>query len=329
MSRIHDSLQALEEIGDGTERAFQLAGLISTLFKIRGVMLVVTGQLAFDSYTNSSSPSPELELATVSGKLTPRVLQEIMADQLGGKGFIHRWTVVGVPVRFLGGFTSTLPELCRDFMTDHGVVKLLPAEEMTAERILASVYPVPDEEAETQARLLLINALSDAYQMDWTALQNLCHHTDYRIGEDLARMRAAAKRDVDAMGVAPDPIGTTTGSLPSASVIASVLAAAHASDSVPATPPPPPISAPAPAAPAPATPPPIPAFPLPEAQAEAPEPETPPAPAPEVKLRPKAPPRPATKPAPPAPVAEKPAPTPTPLPTAPKRPPTDDYSDLY
>jgi hypothetical protein len=207
MGRIDESLEALKSIEDGTERAFQLAGFLSTLFKIRGITLIVTGQLAFDSYTNGSSPKPELELATFSEKLQPRILQEIMGEQMGGKGFIRRWTVAGIPIRFLGNISTALPDLCRDFTTDHGVVKLVPAEEMTAERILASVYPVPDTEAQTQARLLLINALTEAFQMDWTALQNLCNQPEYRIGEELAKMRAAAKRDVDTLGVMPDPTG--------------------------------------------------------------------------------------------------------------------------
>jgi hypothetical protein len=208
MGRIDDSLKALEKIENGTERAFQLSGLISTLFKIKGVMLVVTGQLAFDIYSNSTTPRPELEFETFSGKLTPRMLQEIMGEQLGGRGMMHRWKVAGVPVRFEGEIATSLPDLCRDFMTDHGVAKLFPAEEITAQRILAAVYPKHDDEAFTQARLLLINALSEAFQMDWAALQNLCHQPDYRIGEDLAKMRASAKRDVDSLGLTPDPLAS-------------------------------------------------------------------------------------------------------------------------
>jgi hypothetical protein len=46
MGRIDDAIRTLEGMANGTERALQLAGLISTLFKIKGVMLVVTNQLA-------------------------------------------------------------------------------------------------------------------------------------------------------------------------------------------------------------------------------------------------------------------------------------------
>jgi hypothetical protein len=43
--------------------------------------------------------------------------------------------------------------------------------------------------------------------MDWTALHGLCHRPDYRVGEELARMRLGAKKDVDAMGASRDHVG--------------------------------------------------------------------------------------------------------------------------
>ena len=207
MGRIDDALLTLAGIDDTTERAMQLAGLISTLFKLKGVVLIVTGQLAFDSYANASSDKPELELATFSGQLAPRIVLEIMRGQVHAKGSLHHWVVAGIPVRFLGEVTIVYRELCRDFVTDLGVVKLMPAEEITAERIVAAVHPEPNTESQTQARLLLINALSEAFQMDWAALQTLCHRAEYRVGEELAQMRLAAKKDVDAIGASPEQTG--------------------------------------------------------------------------------------------------------------------------
>ena len=208
MGRIDEALSTLGEIKDTTQRALELAGLIATLFKIKGVSLVVTGQLAFDCYANTTSKTPDLGLATFSGKWTPRMLQEIMGAQLGAKGAIRRWTVVGIPVHFTGDLVSSHRELCRDFMTDHGVVKLMPAEEVMAQRILTAVYPHPNEHAQQEARLLLINALTEAFAMDWTALRSICDLPDYRVGEDLAQMRAAAQRDITTMGIAKDHVGT-------------------------------------------------------------------------------------------------------------------------
>lgn len=207
MGRIDDALLSLDSIEDTTERALQLAGLISTLFKLRGITLVVTGQMAFGSYANAVSDKPELELAIFSGDRVPRIELDILRGQLRAKGTFDHWKVAGIPVQLLGAATIARRDLCRDFMTDLGIVKLVPAEEITADCILASIYPDTNAEAQTRARLLLINGLSEAFKMDWTALQTLCDRSDYRVGEELARMRQAAKKDVDAIGGVADPLG--------------------------------------------------------------------------------------------------------------------------
>jgi len=207
MGRIDEAIAHIEQIADGTERAFQMAGLISTLFKIKGVVLIVTGHPAFEIYANAASDHPAVELALFSGKPTPRIVLEVMRGQLHAKGGQGRWKIAGITVRLLGQAAIMYPDLCRDFNTDHGVVKLVPAEELTAECILAAGHPEPDTEAQTRARLLLINGLSEAFQMDWATLQTICTHPDFRVGEELAQMRAAAKKDVDAMGAHPDDVG--------------------------------------------------------------------------------------------------------------------------
>ncbi len=206
MGRIDDALLTLEATENKTERAFQLAGLLSTLFKLKGVVLVVTGQLAFDCYANATSDHPELDLAVFSGKIAPRDLLEIMRSQVRARGAISHWTVAGIPVRFTGDATIAYRDLCRDFTTDHGVVKLVPVEELTADRLLAAYYPEIDHEAHAQARLLLINGLSEAFHMDWPTLSAICHRPDYRVGEELAQLRQAAKKDVDAIGASVDPL---------------------------------------------------------------------------------------------------------------------------
>jgi len=209
MGRIDDSLLEIQKITDSTERALQVAGLLSTLFKVRGIVLIVVGQLAFDTYANAASDKPEIELAAFSGKLAPRLVLEIMRGQVRAKGSNRRWTVAGLPIRLLDEPEIFHRELCRDIMTEHGVVKLLPAEEITARCILAAVYPEPDNESHTRARLLLINGLTNAFKMDWPALHEICHRPDYRIGEELAKMRLSAKKDVDAIGASTDPVHET------------------------------------------------------------------------------------------------------------------------
>jgi hypothetical protein len=216
MGRIDDAIQALEATEDTTERALQLAGLISTLFKIKGVSLVVTGQLAYDSYANTSSERPEVDLAVFAGDLAPRTVLEIMRGQLFARGTLYQWTVADIPVRFHHGVVMANRELCREFTTDHGVVKILAVEEITADRILAAVYPAFDPEAHEQAHVLLMHGLAETFKMDWPVLHALCHRPEYRVGEELARMRLEAKKGVDVLGAAPDRVGET-GTLPSIS----------------------------------------------------------------------------------------------------------------
>jgi len=210
MGRIDDAVRNLEGIEDGTERALQLAGLISTLFKIKGVVLIVTDQLAFHSYADTVAENPEVELAAFAGALTPRIILEIMRGQLHADGSLHHWSVAGIPVHFQNETVIAHRDLCRDFTTDHGVVKLVPVEEIAADWILAAVHPEPDADAQARARLLLVNGLNEAFDMNWKVLYSLCHRPEYRVGEELAQMRLEAKREVDAAGTEKDHIGATS-----------------------------------------------------------------------------------------------------------------------
>src|ERR1700761_9375157 len=99
MGRIDDALRTLEQIPLGTERALQLAGLISTLFKINGVVLVATRHLAFHSYADTQYSHPEVELGPLTGALSPRMVLDVMRGQLRAKGAMYHWTVAGISVR--------------------------------------------------------------------------------------------------------------------------------------------------------------------------------------------------------------------------------------
>ena len=203
MGRIDEALIALGNIEDKTHRALELGGLISTMFKLKGVVLMVTGQLAYDIYANTQSQTPELELAILSGQMTPRLMREVMVGQLYAVQGIDRWRLISIVVRFHTN-VAELRGQCRDFTTDYGAVKLMPAEELTADRVLTAVFPEPDPEAEAEARQLLFNALTDAFHMDWAVLRDICNHADFRVGEDLARLRAVAKQEADAAAAPAD-----------------------------------------------------------------------------------------------------------------------------
>ena len=207
MGRIDDALQILGATEDGTERALQLAGLITTLFKIKGISLIVINQLAYDSYANTVSDYPEVELAVFAGDLPHRTELEIMRGQLYAQGSMYQWNVAGLPVRIHHDAAISNRDLCREFTTDHGVVKLQPVEDITADCILAAVFPHADPEMHGRAHQLLINGLADVFDMDWTALHTICHRPEYRVGDELAQMRLAAKKEVDALGMGRDHVG--------------------------------------------------------------------------------------------------------------------------
>lgn len=204
MGKIDDALHEIYALEDPTEKAFQLAGLISALFKVRNVELVVTGQLAVDIYANATSEEPEVELAVFSGKVTPRVAQEMLGEKMHGDGALWHWRIAGVSVRLYNSLFTERRELCRDFKTDYGHVKLHPVEELTAERLLVSIYPVPNEQAREQARLLLLHGLAENFIMDWGLLQTICSQPEYKIGEELAQLRTQTKQDLDAMATPPE-----------------------------------------------------------------------------------------------------------------------------
>ena len=213
MGRIDDALVTLEGIGDPTERALQLAGLVSTLFKLKGVVLVLGDHLAFDAYAHTMSHRPEVELAVFAGELAPRDILEIMRGQLHGTGSLYRWTIGRIPVQFSHAAPIVNRHLCRDYKTQLGVVKLAPVEEIAADYILAAHHPSPDADSHTRAHALLVHGLADSFHMDWTVLHALCHRPSHRIGEELAQMRIVAKRDADTMGIVRDHVGDT-GKLP-------------------------------------------------------------------------------------------------------------------
>jgi hypothetical protein len=195
---IEDSLTAIQGIEDSTERAMALGGLISTLFKIKGVVPVMAGRLSYDCYVGDTNTGQDLILCTHSGTVQPRLLQEVLGEQLQGEGMTWKWQIAGVPVEIQGEIHSAHKELCRDFQTDFGIVKLMPLEELIAERVLASIYPRDNEIARDEAKRLMAMGLANVYDIKWPALQALCDSNAYRVGEQLATLRGEAKQDVDA-----------------------------------------------------------------------------------------------------------------------------------
>jgi hypothetical protein len=223
MGKIDEALIRIESIKDPTERAMTLGGLASTLLKLKGVTPIIVGRLAYDIYLGNTDQQKELILATYSGRFTPRVLQEIFGEQLRGTGLIWKWRIASTDVRITGEALLERKELCRDFRTDYGVVKLIPVEELLAERLLASFYPKPNEQARYEAKRLLMLGLAESLPLDWPALQELCNSELYRAGEQLASLRTEAKQEVDTALAAEEVLSGTTPSPASPSTTSTSL----------------------------------------------------------------------------------------------------------
>ena len=197
MSKVDEALDKIKAVEDATERALFVGALITTLLKLKGVMPIIVGQTALDCYSNVSHGRDELLLAFFSGKPTPRMLQEVLGEQLKGEGGVWRWRIANINVRFSGDVYTEQRELCRDFQTDYGIAKLVPAEELIAERVLAAVYPRENIEARQEAKQLMVGALMETFLIEWPVLQKICDSPGYRVGEALAVIRAETKKEID------------------------------------------------------------------------------------------------------------------------------------
>lgn len=214
MGKVDEALLQIESIKDWTERAMTLGGLASTLLRLKGVTGIIVGRLAFDIYMGNSNEQEELIIATHTGRFTPRILQEVFGEQLHGTGKMWNWKVADTTVKLTGEAVIERKDLCRDFQTDFGVVKLVPLEELIAERILASFYPKPNEQARFEAKRLLTLGLAESILVDWQVLQELCNSQIYRAGEQLAALRTEAKQEVDAALAAEEALNAATATPP-------------------------------------------------------------------------------------------------------------------
>ncbi|HSI83661.1 MAG TPA: hypothetical protein VK970_07740 [Candidatus Methylacidiphilales bacterium] len=198
MSKIQESLEKITATEDRTDRLTMLAGLISTLMKIKGVKLALTGNFAYERYVNAVGSENDLELAPYAGKLTPRLVQEIFAEQLGAEGQLWEWAIADIRIRLAADVQTTHRDLCREYKSEFGSFRILPIEELIAERVVAAFFPFEQPRAREEAKTLLMYGLSDTIPINWELLQEICSSEGYFTGDRLGTLRAEAKTDLDA-----------------------------------------------------------------------------------------------------------------------------------
>jgi hypothetical protein len=166
---------------DPTRKAAKLASLCSTLFRERGVELVVVGGSAIELLTEGAYASGDVDLC----RLTPAVLslrerQEIMG-QLGAQGGPRSWQVAGAFVDLLGSLESLARTPLRNLQGPYGVIQIVQPEELLVERVLVAIYPQAHPPARECAKMLAAVALKGQLEIDWKEVRRLAGRPEYRI----------------------------------------------------------------------------------------------------------------------------------------------------
>lgn len=183
--QIHTALAAITAETDPTLKHLQLAGLVSAIFRERGIELVVVGGSAIEFYTEGAYVSGDLDLCLISpARLDIRTRQELMG-RLGAHGGPRNWQVAGQYVDILGEVETLARTPFDELQTPYGPVHLVSLEDLLVERILISVYPERHEPARLCARKLIAVALAGQVEMNWQEARRLAERPEYRILAEL------------------------------------------------------------------------------------------------------------------------------------------------
>ena len=180
----------IESTGDLLERAMKLAGLVTTLFRERGIPLVVVGGSAVEFYTEGAYMSGDIDFCRRS--LRGPSLREIgdVLKPLGAKGMGRNWQVCGLFVDILGIAEMESDKDWRTLETPYGEIKLIPPELALVERVL---YAEQDAECVASARQMMASALADE-SFDWDEAERIADLPDFKVLERLRRLKQEVSR---------------------------------------------------------------------------------------------------------------------------------------
>ena len=180
----------IESTDDLLVRAMKLAGIVTTLFRERGVPLVVVGGSAVEFYTEGGYMSGDIDFCRRS--LRGPSLREIgdVLKPLGAKGMGRSWQVCGLFVDILGIAEMESGKDWRTLETPYGEIKLIPPELVLVERVL---YAEQDAECVASARQMMATALADE-SFDWGEAERIANLPDFKVLEGLRRLRQEVSR---------------------------------------------------------------------------------------------------------------------------------------
>ncbi len=180
-AQIQRALADITAETDPTLKHLKLASLVSTVFRERGIELVVVGGSAIEFYTEGAYVSGDLDLCLTASPrpLTVRERQEIMA-QLEARGGPRSWEVAGAYVDVLGSFENLARTPLRKLQSPYGDICVSPVEELIVERILVARYPQEFPPARECAKKLLAAALREEVETDWREVKRLAQSSAYQ-----------------------------------------------------------------------------------------------------------------------------------------------------
>ena len=175
----------IESTEDLFLRAMKLSGIVTALFKKRGIPLVVVGGSAVEFYTLGGYMSGDIDFCRRSLKgPSLRLIKDIL-EPLGGKCVGRNWLVCGLFVDLLGIVEN---ETYKDFVsieTPYGEVAMIPPELALVERIF---YSLDCEECIASAKQMMASAISDE-NFDWAEAERLADLPDFKVFKELVSMK--------------------------------------------------------------------------------------------------------------------------------------------
>jgi hypothetical protein len=175
----------IESTEDPFLRSMKLAGIVTALFKKRGIPLVVVGGSAVEFYTAGGYMSGDIDFCRRSLKgPSLRLIKDIL-EPLGGKCVGRNWLVCGIFVDMLGIVET---ETYKDFSvveTPYGEVFMIPPELALVERVF---YSLDSDECVASAKQMMAAALNDK-NFDWQEAERLAGLPDFGVLIELRRMK--------------------------------------------------------------------------------------------------------------------------------------------
>lgn len=176
----------IESTGDLLERAMKLSGLITTLFRARGIPLVVVGGSAVEFYTEGGYMSGDIDFCRRSLQGPSLRLIKDVLEPLGGKCIGRNWQVCGIFVDMLGIVESETVKEFKELETPYGKVSILPPELALVERVF---YAIDSEECVASARQMMASALEDR-DFDWNEAERLADLPSFKVLPELRKLKA-------------------------------------------------------------------------------------------------------------------------------------------